>query len=112
MWPQSGVRNNERDVTLREYDSFHELLRSLPDLPRVYLEPEGHHTARGQWLHEYNHPEDAIYIFGSAHFNPVLAGREPRDTVVTIKTVGDKGVLWPTQCLVTVLHDRLVKSWL
>jgi hypothetical protein len=63
-----------------------------------------------QFLPDFEHPEDAVYIFGSAHFNPCAYRKRAQDIALAIPTAGMKGVLWPHQCLVTIMYDRMVKS--
>lgn len=106
MWPVSGIRQNEQSVTLHERHSIDDILHENEHLTWVFLEPGG------DSLHEFNHPQDVMYVFGSAHHNPVARGL-PRtgDKVITLPTINNDGVLWPHQVLVTLLYDRLVKSW-
>jgi hypothetical protein len=115
MNPVSGVRNNEeRYVNLNERNHYQDIMNDIdPTLQRVFLEP---HTSTSTenpiWLHDLVHPENCVYIFGSAHYNPTIdttINRE-EDIVVTIKTQNDAGVLWSNQCLLTVLYDRYIKS--
>jgi len=112
MWPVSGVRNNEqRTVQLFERDSLRTILEDNGDTTKVFVEAPGFFDFETVMLNEFEHPDDVLYIFGSAHFNPTVANMREDDVAVTIPTVEGKGVLWPHQCLVTVLYDRLVKSW-
>lgn len=112
MWPISGIRNPEADVRLHERDTLDEILAEVPGT-RVFVEPRNSsHPASldSTWLHDFEHPDDAVYIFGTAYHNPVIA-HKGGDIQVTIKTERDNGVLWPHQCLLCILHDRMVKSW-
>jgi len=115
MHPVSGVRSSEALVTLHERANLHDCLAELADRTFVFVEPPTPAfpaTMNPEWLTEFEHPDDAVYVFGSAHFNPLLQGYDPnQDRHVAIETVDNKGVLWPHQVAVTVLHDRLVKSW-
>lgn len=111
MWPISGVACNERGVSLHERASLDGILDELPDYPRVFIEPNSpHFKVEASDLSDFDHPEDCIYIFGGAHFNPVVARHREGESIVRIKTLHDTGVLWPHQVLVTVLHDRLAKE--
>ena len=106
MWPVSGVKNNEwRLVNLIEHPDFNSILEANQDLTRVYVEP-----STGISLEEFEHPENALYIFGSAHFNPVLGHLRDEDKSLFIPTIQNKGALWPHQCLTTILYDRLIKD--
>ncbi len=112
MTPVSGVKHNESEkVNLIEKDSYDEILEENKDLVRVFIEPRTKHQNPDTiWLHEFNHPKDCIYIFGSAHYNPTISHKRKQDVVVSIKTVQDKGVLWSNQCLLLVLYDRMIKA--
>ena len=113
MWPVSGIRNTQRAVTLSERGSLLDVLDEVQGT-RVFVEPRNpvfEQTMNSEWLHEFEHPEDAVYIFGTAGHNPVVQAWKPGDLIVSLETMENKGVLWPHQVLVTVLHDRLVKSW-
>jgi len=106
MVPVSGIRNSERKVPLREFPSYEEALE-VDGLRRVFIEPRStHETPETVWLHDFEHPKECVYIFGSAHYNPAVMHRREGDDVVSIKTVQDKGVLWSHQAAVIALYDR------
>ena len=113
MCPISGVHNGEQmRVPLFERKDYPQILDELdPSLPRVFIEPR---TRRFNpvttWLHDFEHPKDCVYIFGSAHKNPTIGNKREKDEVVSIKTINDDGVLWSNQCLVIVLYDRIMKD--
>ena len=113
MWPVSGVLHNERQkVDLHERNTFKDILEENQDLPHVYVEPYNPAFPKHvpQDLRTFEHPRDVLYIFGSAHFNPPSYNHmREQDTSVAIPTIGNKGVLWPHQCLVTLFYDRLMK---
>jgi hypothetical protein len=112
MWPVSGIRNSEPQVSFNEVETFAEILQRFSDFTKVFVEPRSPFPLESKDLHEFDHPEeDCVYIFGSAHFNPTVANKTDEDLAVTIPTAQNSGVLWPHQCAVTVLYDRLVKSW-
>lgn len=111
MWPISGITNNERGVTLHERATFDEILDELGDIPRVFIEPSSEVCkVEASDLIDFDHPDDCAYIFGGAHYNPVLARHRPGESIVRIRTKQNAGVLWPHQVLVTILHDRLIKE--
>lgn len=112
MWPVSGIRQGEREVTLHERQSLPDILDENEDLAFVFLEPVSERLGVNPApLQDFEHPEDVLYVFGSAHFNPVAAGlTRPGDAVVALPTLHNKGVLWPHQVLVAVLYDRMVKE--
>ena len=113
MWPVSGIRHNEHQkVTLHERHTFEDVLAETQDVPHVYVEP--YNAAFPMYvpkdLREFEHPKDVLYIFGSAHYNPIMYNHaRDQDTMVAVPTIGNKGVLWPHQCLITVFYDRLLK---
>lgn len=112
MVPRSGITCSERDVKLTEWQTYADFFAFHPGLKRVFIEPLGMHVHESTWLHQFTHPEDCVYVFGSAHYNPVIANRrQDFDPVVTIKTQQDAGVLWADQACALVLYDRQVKSW-
>ena len=110
MWPVSGIRHNEQKVRLSERRDLNTILDHVTN-QRVFIEPRGFYDLESIDLPDFTHPEDVTYIFGSAHFNPTIGSMGPDDVAVTIPTIGNAGVLWPHQCLVTILYDRMVKSW-
>jgi hypothetical protein len=113
MWPVTGIQVHEPGVTLHERQTLGEILAEVSG-DRVFVEPrnDAHPaTLDSEWLHEFAHPADPVYIFGSAYHNPVIAHKREGDRQVTIKTERDDGVLWPHQCLLVVLYDRMAKAW-
>ena len=107
MIPVTGIQHNERDrVRLTEFSSYEGAIGNS-DRPRVFIEPRTpHQNPDTTWLHDFEHPEDCLYIFGSAHYNPTLFHRREHDPVVSIKTAQNRGVLWSHQAAVIVLYDR------
>ena len=110
MTPVSGIKNRESQVKLTEWDSHTEYFKANPDLIRVFLEPRTkHQTPDTVWLHDFEHPENCVYVFGSAHYNPTIEHKRDQDFIVTVKTQQDKGVLWADQVLCLALYDRMLK---
>lgn len=111
MVPKSGIQNREQQVDLTEWTDYDTFFEAHPDLTRVFVEPRTRHQNPDTvWLHEFVHPENCVYVFGSAHYNPTLKHAREQDTIVTVKTKHDKGVLWADQCLAIVLYER-EKQW-
>ena len=115
MWPASGIQNSEENqgVNLHERASLYDILDEVSGT-RVFVEAQAKAhpvTLESTWLHEFDHPDDAVYIFGSAYHNSAVQAWTEGDLRLSIKTERDNGVLWPHQCLLTILHDRMVKSW-
>lgn len=110
MCPVSGVRNPDKQVNLKEFPNYKEMLDYYSDLQRVYLEPRNNkYNPETVWLHDFEHPDDCIYIFGSAHKNPTIGTLRDEDVVVSIKTKLDNGVLWSNQCVTVLLYDRMIR---
>jgi len=110
MVPISGIKCAEQKVNLTEWKSYDDFFNFHSDLTRVFIEPRTEHqNPITTWLHEFKHPEDCVYIFGSAHLNPTLSHCRKQDVVVSIKTAQDKGVFWADQAMCIVLYDRLMK---
>ncbi len=115
MWPITGIKHNEeRAVELVEKKTFQDVLAENEDVARVFVEPADHRDRYvTKDLREFQHPADVVYIFGSAHFNPMFSAKlRENDAAISVPTIQNAGVLWPHQCLLTVLYDRLVKGWL
>jgi hypothetical protein len=115
MWPVSGIKHNESStVNLHERDSLADILKDplVKGLKRVYFEPynPAQQKEMGIDLRDFEHPKDVLYIFGSAHFNPIPGNKTDEDIIVQVPTVQNKGVLWPSQCLAVCLYDRLTKN--
>jgi hypothetical protein len=106
MVPVSGIRNSEQKVPLREFPTYEAALEGCR-LQRVFIEPRTEkYNPDTVWLHDFDHPEECIYIFGSAHYNPTVKHRRQDDPVVSIKTFQDRGVLWSHQAAAITLYDR------
>jgi hypothetical protein len=113
MCPVSGIRKHNPNLDLTEFHNYDEMLQFCGRLTRVFLEPRTKHdNPETIWLDDFQHPEDCVYVFGSAHKNPTLGYKREEDSVVTIKTQIDRGGLWPSQCLCLVMDDRRKKKWL
>jgi len=106
MSPVSGVKIREPGLELIEYPSIADTLDAHTE-QRVFVDEAGEIA-----LPDFEHPEDVIYVFGNAGMSP-MRQRLVRDGDLTVRipTVQNAGVLWPHQCLLTVLYDRLIKSW-
>jgi hypothetical protein len=107
MCPVSGIKVHGQNLSLTEFPNYDEMLKSCSDLTRVLLEPRTKHENPATiWMDDFEHPDDCVYVFGSAHFNPTLKYNRIQDFVVTIETEINSGGLWPSQCLCLVLDDR------
>jgi len=111
MCPVTGIKHNEHlKMDLEEFDDYNKMLDKYDGYQRVFIEPRTkHQNPETTWLHDFEHPEHCIYVFGHAHYNPTILHRREGDVVVSIKTIQDKGVFWANQCLALVLYDRMQK---
>lgn len=110
MSPVTGIIHNEihAGMTLEEYHTPQDLLDSYPDdVIRVFVDEQGDED-----LDAFTHPENCVYVFGNAGTAPISFGeaRRPQDKSVRIRTPNPSGVLWPHQCLLVVLYDRMLKG--
>ena len=111
MAPISGIKLNEQTITLIEWQTYEEIFNDLdPSIPRWYIEPRTYVTPNTTWLHNLNHPEDIIYVFGSVNVTSAGMARE-NDLIVSIKTIEDKGVMYAWNAVSIILYDRMIKRW-
>lgn len=108
MSPVTGIKHNgsHAGLELEEYDSIKNMVNTFADdtYTRVFIDENG-----ATPLEEFVHPEKAVYFFGNAGRTPAEYKTE-NDVSVKIATPANAGVLWPHQCLVTVLYDRMIKT--
>lgn len=108
MQPVTGIIHTDAwsgELILTEYNSIETMVEEFSgDFTRVYVDEAGEIP-----LSEFQHPEDAVYFFGKAGRTP-LQYKRPEDFSIRLVTIKNTGVLWPHQCLTTVLHDRLIKN--
>ena len=109
MTPVSGIRHNESHtgLDLIEHDRCDDMVAEVSKdetYTRVFVDETGAIP-----LNEFEHPEKAIYFFGCAGRAPT-DHKDSTDLVVSIPTQENHGVLWPHQCLLTILYDRYIKS--
>lgn len=100
-----------KDASIYQPTTALETCGELPTAPAlVLLAPvEGRYVQGVERLIEFEHPADAIYLFGGSHINltdELLGGREP-DHKVFIPTV--KYELYAHAAAYITLYDRLSK---
>lgn len=103
MSPVTGIRSTE----VTEVHDLNELLQNLRrvGVQVVFVDEKG--TTE---LRDFIHPTgDVIYVFGKASMSPMQAYFQEGDMSLIIKTPETKGLLWPHQCAVTLLYDRMNK---
>jgi len=97
MSPVTGIL---RDVT--EYPSLVQAVERNPDYTPVVLDEHGEHI-----LSSYQHPVNALYLFGKAGTSVMPLFDDP--ITVRVETPKLLGGLWPHQVAGIVLHDRWIK---
>lgn len=97
MVPISGI--NKRWIN--EYPTMDALLADS-DLTPVFVDENGE-----QELSEFEHPENALYVFGKATYSP-FSNQAKQHLSVRIDCL-KMGMLWPHQAAAIVLHDRSCK---
>ena len=85
---------------IKEYANMDELLASKPGLTWVFVTENG-----GSELSEFEHPENALYVFGRASQSVPVP-----DGALTVKIAPGKGCLWAHQACAVVLYDRHLKQ--
>jgi tRNA(Leu) C34 or U34 (ribose-2'-O)-methylase TrmL len=61
-------------------------------------------------LPDFQHPENALYVFGKSSLSAMTAYGKPGDLAVVIPTPASAGLLWPHQAAAILLYDRMRKS--
>ena len=98
MTPVSGIFTNK----VREFNTVEEIIEHY-GLP-VILCDEGGETS----LQDFDHPEDALYLFGRTSRS--LLGSYEFNHSVKVETKNNKGLLWGHQAASIILYDRLLKN--
>lgn len=105
MSPVSGIANEE---LLTEWDDPHEMIRRLGESHRLVFVTEN----AGTELADFEHPTGpTCYVFGKATWSPFKTMATENDLSVRIGTRRGLGLLWPHQCMVSVLWHRR-QQWL
>lgn len=102
MTPVTGIRS----TAVTEVHDLDILLGEMRDngVQVVFVDESG-----ATELSDFIHPENVIYVFGIANLSPFKAYKKETDLSVYIKTPSSSGLLWPHQCAVTLLYDRINK---
>ena len=96
MTPVSGIN---KKVT--EYKLVQDAIDANPTLIPVFVDEKG-----STELEDFEHPEDVLYILGNAGNTQY----KNKGFSVKVKTIANKGLLWPHQAICIVLYDR-IKKW-
>ncbi len=104
MCPVSGIRPVE-PVLLKEYNELPEVFAANPDLTVVHVD-----ESATDYLEDFVHPENALYVFGKVTLSSWKAYGQPEHKALKIRTIGSLGTPWPHQIAVLVLYDRMLKQ--
>ena len=95
MTPVSGVECKFLD----EYENFDDILDAKSHLTPVFVDENGEVE-----LKDFEHPENALYVFGKANYTPyTTTGRGHLSVRIDC---AQPGMLWPHQAMAIVLYDR------
>lgn len=101
MSPVTGIRS-------RVVQEHHNLGELIEDLRVQGLVPIFFDELAETPLQEFEHPENAVYVFGKASVSAMAAYAKPGDLTVRIEY--SEGRLWPHQAMVLALYDRKRKG--
>jgi len=99
MCPVSGIDSNK----VTEMATLADVVAAAPETI-VIVDEKGEIP-----LHEFEHPDDALYVIGKTSYSPMALGTGLSVYVET--PTGAQGLLWSDQVIALVLYDRMVKSW-
>lgn len=102
MTPISGIDNG----CIIELPKMEQIISMNPSMSIVFVTEKTEET-----LFDFEHPKDALYIFGRVGPDCTSLFRKGIDKKVKIETTANKGLLWPHQAAGILLYDRLKKSW-
>jgi hypothetical protein len=94
------------------YTTAIDSMADLPDQPLIVLAPlDGRHIQGETSLHDFDHPDDAIYVFGNNHLHmsesPLFSGREYSSVYIPTH----KSELFAVFAATLTLYDRGAKQW-
>ncbi len=101
MSPVTGIR-----AKVTETESIEKTINLNNNLTVVFCHEDAEHD-----LIDFEHPKDALYVFGKANYSPFNNLHKTYDsTSVKIQTNVNKGMLWPHQAASIILYDRFIKN--
>lgn len=98
MCPVTGIQKK-----VSELSTMADIFNANEGMEIVHMDEKGEES-----LVEFEHPEDALYVFGKASYSPMRSIGGGRSVQIPTPTNG--GRLWPHQALAILLHDRMVKN--
>jgi hypothetical protein len=99
MVPFSGIKTNK----VVEMDSLGQVIVTYPDLVPVFVAENGDTD-----LQDFNHPKNALYIFGRTNYSPFNNMKTNGSQSIKVTTKANKGLLFGPQAAVIILYDRIV----
>ena len=96
--PISGIQKR----WVHEYPTMAHLLDDRAHLTPVFIDENG--TTE---LREFEHPKDALYVFGRYSYSPAI--NEGLGGLTVRIGSARPGFMWPHQALSIVLYDRLCR---
>lgn len=101
MSPISGIKNKYVEETA----NIEESISKYPDFKVVHVCEDGDVP-----LHEFKHPDKAVYIFGKGSYSPFNNMKKDSDLSLRIEVPAEKGLLLAPVCAGIILHDRFIKD--
>ena len=98
MMPITGIHA----PWITEFPSVDEILAAYPDHVPVFVD-----ETSAVELEDFQHPENALYVFGRSCYSPFHDKAE--DHLSFFIDCHQLGMLWPHQCLPMILRDRSKK---
>lgn len=95
MAPVSGIKKR----LVEEHRTVEDILDAKPQLTPVFVDENGEVA-----LHEFEHPDNALYVFGKVTYSPFSAMAKKHRSI-RIETP-KPGMLMPHQALAVVMYDR------
>lgn len=95
MFPVTGIHCKFLD----EYPSVEDMLAAKTHLTPVFVDECGEVE-----LQDFDHPENALYIFGKANYTPFPTYGQGHLSVRIDCPL--KGMMWPHQAMCVVMYDR------
>lgn len=103
MVPISGIGIQKKRV--KEYTDLVEILAAFPELTPVYVDEFAPVS-----LPDFEHPKDALYIFGKTSLSPYKYYAKEGDLSVKLDSVNNDGGFWSHQAATMILYDRFMKE--
>lgn len=95
MTPASGI-----DKKVTEYKTIQDAINENPDLEVIFVDESGE-----EYLNNFKHPDNVLYVFGRASYSPWKAlGKKHRSVKITTPT--GKGRIWGHQAMILILQHR------